>query len=136
MFCISVRNKQQVYYSCAIVLLLRHIYWKYDLFIAKYIDINAIISLYFSYNTSINSGREFKPLQLSAFDFSFSSPLILSGWYSTGFNALVIHHLKHSLSTFFKLIIAFLLSNSVGNLMYELPFNGLYTTVLISNLTT
>ena len=81
-FCTSVRNKQQVYYKCAMVLLLRYIYRKYNLFIAKYIDINAIISLEILYNTSISNAREFSslPLQLSAFDFCFSSPLILYGW--------------------------------------------------------
>src|SRR6218665_1059145 len=76
------------------------------------------------------------PLQLSAFAFSLKSSVILSGWLPTGFNALVIHYLKHSASWFFKLIIAFLLASSTGNGMYELPFNGLYKTVLMSNFTT
>src|SRR6218665_1074385 len=99
MFCISVRNKQQVYYSCAIVLLLRHIYWKYDLFIAKYIDINAIIYLYFSYNISISSDREFNatPIKRFRFLFQFSrdSFWVVVDWIQcssyTPFKALIVN---------------------------------------------
>src|SRR6218665_1160337 len=65
------------------------------------------------------------PLQSSFFDCSINLLVILWGLLSVGFNALVIHHLKHSLSSFFILIIAFLLASSTGNEMYELPFNGL-----------
>src|ERR1043165_2974061 len=76
------------------------------------------------------------PLQLSSFDFLIKSFVILSGLLFDGFNALVIHHLKHSQSSFFRLIIAFLLASFSGNGMYELPFKGLYTILCISNLTT
>src|ERR1043165_4191962 len=76
------------------------------------------------------------PLQSSSADCSIKSFVILSGWLFVGFNALVIHHLKHSSSSFFILIITFLLASSGGSGMYELPFNGLYIAVLISNFTT
>ena len=76
------------------------------------------------------------PSQFNNFACSFNCSVILSECFTIGFNALVTHHLKHSSSSFFMLIIAFLAANSFGNGMYDLPFNGLYVPVLISSLMT
>src|SRR5688572_16279631 len=76
------------------------------------------------------------PYQLSSSDCLISSFVILYECSSTGFKALVTHHLKHSSSSFFILIIAFLLAKYSGSGIYELPFNGLYSTVSISNFKT
>jgi len=50
--------------------------------------------------------------------------VIRSVFFSTGFKALAIHHLKHWLSAFFILSIAFLLARTFGRGTQELPFNG------------
>src|SRR6218665_3338953 len=104
MLSFSVRNKQKFNDVCVgNVLLIRHIDWEYYFIsITEYINIDVnIISLKLSYKRSICSNRKF-----------YSAPIV-----SVGFNALVTHHLKHSLSLFIMLIIAFLLASSTGNEM-------------------
>src|ERR1700761_965797 len=76
------------------------------------------------------------PSQLSFSDCVRNIFVILSESLATGFNALVMHHLKHSLSSFCILIMAFLLAKTGGSGKYELPFKGLYAIVLISNFVT
>src|SRR5215469_3517810 len=55
------------------------------------------------------------PFQLNFSDCILNIFVILSESLSTGFNALAIHHLKHSSSSFFILIIAFLLAKIAGS---------------------
>src|SRR5215469_2800139 len=55
------------------------------------------------------------PFQLNFSDCILNIFVILSESLSTGFNALVIHHFKHSSSSFFILIIAFLLAKIAGS---------------------
>src|SRR6218665_1654980 len=124
MFSSSVRNKQQFNDVCVgNVPLIRHIDWEYCFVsITKYINIDVhIISLKFSYNRSIGSNRKFYSAPIEFLRLFINLLVILWGLLSVGFNTLVIHHLKHSLSSFFILIIAFLLPSSTGNEMYELP---------------
>ena len=52
-----------------------------------------------------------------------------------GFKALAVHHLKHWLSAFFILTIAFLLARNFRRGTQELPFNGSYPIVWISSAT-
>src|SRR6218665_4185100 len=108
-----VGNKQQVYYWFNIILKLRQVNRKYDFFIPKNVNTNIIVSLKLAYYISI--GREFHALQSSFSDCSRRAFVILSESLSTGFNALVIHHLKHSSSSFSIFIIAFLLAKYFGN---------------------
>src|SRR6218665_708706 len=123
MLSFSVRNKQQFNDVCVgNVPLIQHIDWEYYFIsITQYINIDVgIVSLKLSYNRSIEASAATGnsiPQQSSFFDRSINLLVILWGLLSVGFNALVTHHLKHSLSSFFMLIIAFLLASSIGNEM-------------------
>ena len=73
------------------------------------------------------------PLKLRDYACFLKCFVIRSGFFSisvfAGFKALAIHYLKHWLSVFFILMIAFLLARNFGRGTQELPFNGSYPTV-------
>ena len=64
---------------------------------------------------------------------SLSAFVILLGLGSSGFKYLTKHHLKHSLSSIFWILINpfFAWSNSLGNLIKLLPDKGLDFEILI-----
>ena len=76
------------------------------------------------------------PSQFNSSDCSLSSFVTRWGFFSTGFKALVIAHLKHSSSSFSMLIRAFLFEILFGNSMWEDPLRGLSLLRVMSNLTT
>ena len=75
----------------------------------------------------------FIPSIFKVFSFSFNFLSNLCGFFSQGFNALRTHHKNHLLSSFFGLIIAFLLASSLGNGTHVSHLRGLYLTVCNSN---
>src|SRR6218665_278193 len=76
------------------------------------------------------------PVQSSWCACSRKAVVIRSESLSTGFNDLVIHHLKHSTSRFCMLTIVFLLASFSGSGMYEAPRNGTYLAKGISSFST
>ena len=75
------------------------------------------------------------PSQFSSSDCFLSSLVTCCGSLSTGFRPLVTAHLKHSSSSFFMLIRAFLFAMTLGNSMWEDPLRGLSLLRVMSNLT-
>ena len=58
---------------------------------------------------------KFQSPQLRVFDVSRSFLSIRSEFFSTGFNARMVAHLKHSSSSFLRFIIAFFAARNAGN---------------------
>ena len=76
------------------------------------------------------------PSQSNSSDCFRSSFVTRWGSLSTGFRALVTAHLKHSSSSFFMLIRAFLIAMTLGNSLWEDPLRGFSLLRVMSNLTT
>ena len=81
---------------------------KNQIFVTEYINRNWRIMI-FKFIDITQIDWKYQSLSLRAFDVSRSFLSIRSEFFSTGFNSRVIAHFKHSSSSLLRLIIAFLL---------------------------
>ena len=114
-----------------------HRLYVFFIFITKNTNANGILFLFFFFFsilwTSLILNENVTFFKSNLFVKSLSIFVIFLGLWSVGLTHLTKHHLKHSLSSVFWILIKAFLgwSNSSGNLIYLLPGKGSYFEILI-----
>ena len=112
-----------------------HRLYVFFIFITKNTNANGILFFFFFSIlwTSLILTENVTFFKSNLFVKSLSIFVIFLGLWSVGLTHLTKHHLKHSLSSVFWILIKAFLgwSNSSGNLIYLLPGKGSYFEILI-----
>ena len=113
-----------------------HRLYVFFIFITKNTNANGILFFFFFFSilwTSLILTENVTFFKSNLFVKSLSIFVIFLGLWSVGLTHLTKHHLKHSLSSVFWILIKAFLgwSNSSGNLIYLLPGKGSYFEILI-----
>ena len=113
-----------------------HRLYVFFIFITKNTNANGILFFFFFFSilwTSLILTENVTFFKSNLFVKSLSIFVIFLRLWSVGLTHLTKHHLKHSLSSVFWILIKAFLgwSNSSGNLIYLLPGKGSYFEILI-----